>query len=76
MFKKKIKTVVTIEGMHCAHCAGAVTDALKKLDNIGKVRVSLGKMQALITSDVKLDHKKIKKAIEELDFKVIEIIEK
>ena len=76
MFKKKIKTVVTIEGMHCAHCAGVVTEALGNLNNVDKVNVSLAKMQAVITSDVKLDHDKITKAIEELDFKVIDILEK
>lgn len=76
MFKKKIKTVVTIGGMHCGHCAGAVTNALESLDNVKNVKVSLSKMQALITSEEKLDHKEIKKEVEELDFKVIDIIEK
>ena len=76
MFGKKIKTIVSIEGMSCGHCASSVTKALESLDNVKKVSVSLSKKEATIISTEKINKEDIKKVIEELDFKVIDIIEK
>ncbi|MCH5166517.1 MAG: heavy-metal-associated domain-containing protein [Erysipelotrichales bacterium] len=76
MFAKKIKTIVSIEGMSCGHCISSVTKALESLDNVKKVSVSLSKKEASIVSTEKLKKEDITKVIDELDFKVIDIIEK
>ena len=76
MFSKKIKTIVSIEGMSCEHCAKKVESALKSLENVKSIKVFLSKKEAVITSEEKLDFNLIKDAIEELDYKVNDISEK
>lgn len=75
MFKKKIKTIIKIDGMSCIHCANKVKTTLLKIDNIKKVKVDLAKKEATIISNEKLDINKIKEKIEQLDYKVIDIME-
>ena len=41
MFNKKVKKVVTIEGMMCEHCKSKVEKALLELKDVSKVKVSL-----------------------------------
>lgn len=74
--ERKIKTIVSIEGMHCEHCSKKVHDALINLGNIKKVKVDLQKKTATIMSAFGLDKKQIKDAIENLDYKVLNIEEK
>ena len=59
---------ISIEGMHCSHCANAVTKALSKLDNLEKVEVDLENKCAKVQAQDKLDESKIKEIIENLDF--------
>lgn len=61
-------TKIKIDGMSCNHCVMAVTNALKEIDTIESVSVSLEEKTATITSksDISLD--KIKELIEEEGF--------
>jgi Cu2+-exporting ATPase len=72
MFKKN-KKIIKIEGMHCNHCAKCVTDALLKIENVSNVHINLNKKEATVTLKKEVDNDTLKKAIEELDYKVIEI---
>ncbi len=61
-------TKVKIDGMSCNHCVMAVTNALKEIDTVESVSVSLEEKTATITSksDISLD--KVKELIEEEGF--------
>ena len=57
-----IEFIVT--GMTCDHCVNAVTNALKELDGVSDVSVSLEAKSAVVTGSV-IDVAKVIAAIEE-----------
>ena len=73
MFNKKIKKVITIEGMMCDHCKMKVEKTLSELDGVSKVKVSLKDKTATIYSTKSISNDDIKNAISKLDYKVINI---
>ena len=73
MFNKKIKKVITIEGMMCEHCKEKVEKSLLELDNVTKVRVSLKDKTATIYSSVSIPDEDIIDTINKLDYKVMNI---
>lgn len=75
MFGKKIKTVLSIEGMSCEHCANKIKLVLGKISDIKKVKINLEQKQAIIISSEKIDINKVKEQIENLDYKVVNIVE-
>ena len=75
MFSKKIKAVISIEGMSCSHCASKVKTALGEIENIKRVKISLDKKEAIIWSSEKIDRNKVKEKIENLEYKVVNIRE-
>lgn len=75
MFGKKIKTIVKIEGMACDHCANKVKIALLNIENVKSVKINLSKKEAIILSSSKLEKDTLKKIIENLDYKLIDIVE-
>lgn len=75
MFRKKIKKVVTIEGMMCEHCASKVEKSLLEIENVDKVKVNLKEKTATISSLKDINDELIINAINALDYKVINIAE-
>lgn len=75
MFSKKMKTIVKIEGMSCEHCSNKVQNAFMNIDGIKAVKVNLYKKEAIILSSNKLDKDIIKNLIENLDYKLLDIVE-
>lgn len=73
MFNKKIKKVITIEGMMCEHCKAKVEKSLLELDNVTKVKVSLKDKTATIYSSVNIPDEDIIDTINKLDYKVTSI---
>lgn len=73
MFNKKIKKVITIEGMMCEHCKEKVEKLLLKLDGITKVKISLKDKTATIYSSVSISDEDIIDTINKLDYKVTSI---
>ena len=73
MFNKKIKKVITIEGMMCDHCKSKVEKALLELNDVSKVKVNLKDKTATIYSKSSISEKDIINAINKLDYKVINI---
>lgn len=67
---KTMQKVISIEGMHCGHCSGAVTKALKKLEGVNSVEVSLEKKNAVVECDMFVTDETLQKTVEDLDFKV------
>ncbi|MCI5879251.1 MAG: heavy-metal-associated domain-containing protein [Bacillales bacterium] len=73
MFDKKIKKVITIEGMMCSHCQMKVEKSLLELNGVSKVKVNLKDKTATIYSTKIINNDDIKKIITKLDYKVIDI---
>ena len=64
---------VSIEGMSCNHCKMSVEKAVGSIEGVTSVEVSLENKNAIVKSNVELDEDKIKNAIEEEGFKVVDI---
>ena len=64
---------VSIEGMSCNHCKMSVEKAVGNIKGVTSVEVSLENKNAIVKSNVEIDEEKIKNAIEEEGFKVVDI---
>lgn len=73
MFNKRIKKVVTIEGMMCEHCKNKVETSLSSINNVSKVKVNLKDKTATIYSTASINDEDIKKIIKKLDYQIISI---
>jgi copper chaperone len=69
-----MKKTILIEGMSCMHCVKAVKTALQEIDNIKSVEVDLKNKKAVVEGE-NLDNKKIKEAINDEGYEVVDIIE-
>ncbi|HHV25917.1 MAG TPA: heavy-metal-associated domain-containing protein [Tissierellia bacterium] len=67
-----MEKTILIEGMSCGHCVKAVEEALKELDGVKSVVVDLEGKKAVVEGD-NLDDNKIKEAIDEAGYDIIEI---
>jgi copper chaperone len=67
-----MKKTIMIEGMSCNHCTKAVENALKGLNEVSKVEVSLEEKKAVVEGEKLIDDK-LREAIEEEGYKVVEI---
>lgn len=70
---KKIK--ITIGGMHCSGCAANVERIVKKIKGVKDVSVSLMINKCFIEMETETSIGDIKKAIEKLGYKVVNIEE-
>lgn len=68
-----MKKIIYIKGMSCGHCVNHVKEALSELDGVLDVKVSLEDKKAEIEMESEVSNEKIKEAIEELEFKVLDI---
>ena len=68
-----MKKKISIEGMSCQHCVNHVTEALKELEGVDQVEVSLEEKRAIIESAKEIADADIKNAIEEVGYEVVEI---
>lgn len=67
-----MEKIISIEGMSCEHCVKAVTNALKEVDGVEDVRVSLEAKNAVVKGE-NLDENKLKEAVEEAGYDVVSI---
>ncbi len=69
------KTVLLVEGMTCASCAGAIEKRLKKVEGVRSVDIAIkaGKVTVTSKENAAIDPAKAKSAIEEAGYKVITI---
>lgn len=61
---------ITIEGMNCEHCINHVTEALKELNGVVKVEVSLASNNAIIETSQDVKDEEIKSSIDEAGYEV------
>lgn len=64
------KKIITVEGMHCLHCAGSVEKVVCALEGVKDAKVNLDKKicTAKLSGDVSDDA--IKEAVKEIGFEV------
>ena len=66
-----MKTILTIEGMMCEHCAKRVNKAIYSIIGVESVEVDLASKKAVVISeDVSIDE--MKEAVSEVGYKVVE----
>lgn len=70
MFGKSNKKTISIEGMHCEHCAKKVENILSSIEGVSKVKVNLSKNEAIIKSKSIIDNTAIKEVFKDLDFEI------
>lgn len=59
---------IKIKGMSCQHCVQSVTNAIKGIEGITDVTVSLENKEATYTESQPVDTAKIKQAVKEIGF--------
>lgn len=79
MPKKKLagrvigRKTIKISGMHCAHCAVDVANALNQIDGAA-AKVSLKDKSAEVSLDREIDKDELIRAVEKAGFKVVSIL--
>lgn len=68
-----MKKTITVDGMCCDSCTLHVKNALEKLDRGIKAKVKMKKGEVVVKSKNEIDDELIKKAIEDVDYKVVAI---
>ncbi|MFH1270459.1 MAG: heavy metal-associated domain-containing protein [Nanoarchaeota archaeon] len=66
---KKIK--LTIEGMHCAACAGIAEKELRKVPGVKEVSVSVTTNKGFVYAEDSVSEESLKKAVAEAGYKVV-----
>lgn len=68
-----IKTTLKIDGMMCGMCESHVNDCIRSKFNVKKVTSSHSKGETVIISEAPLDSEKLKEAIAETGYKVLDV---
>ncbi len=68
-----MEKTLKIQGMMCAHCEARVKKALEAIDGVTKADVSHEKGNAVVSLSANVDDRILKKAVEDQDYKVVEI---
>ncbi|MBP5514794.1 MAG: SO_0444 family Cu/Zn efflux transporter [Bacteroidaceae bacterium] len=62
------QTVMNVKGMNCSHCAANVERAIRSVEGVEDVSVSLNEKTAKIRG--KFDHEAVKKAVKDLGYEI------
>lgn len=73
MFGNKIIKTIFINGMSCGHCSKRVEDALKSVNGVKSVKVSLEEKKADVILKNDVDNEILKNAVEEVGFEVVNV---
>ena len=65
--------ILKIEGMMCGHCSAHVEKALRELDGVSDVVVSLEEKTAKVTMDKEISDEVFKKLISEEGYEVVSV---
>ena len=71
-----MKTIVTIDGMCCEHCAKRVEDKLSVIDKVISVDVKLKKKIAVIRHREDVSQEEIKKVISDAGYTFVSLEQK
>ena len=67
------KVKLSIDGMHCASCAGNIERSLRKVKGIGKVSVSVMTKKSFVEAEDNVSEEELKKAVARAGYKVSNI---
>jgi Cu2+-exporting ATPase len=70
----KMTKTMKIEGMMCGHCEATVKKALEALDAVDEAVVSHENKTAVLSLNAEISNDVLKKAVEDKDYKVIDIL--
>lgn len=70
---KKIK--LTIEGMHCASCTSNIERALKKINGVKEVSVSVMTKKGFVEAEDNVKTEDVKNVVSKVGYKVVEMEE-
>ena len=68
-----MKKTMKIEGMMCGHCEARVKKCLEALSEVEEATVSHEEGTAVVTLKAEISDEILKKAVEDQDYKVLEI---
>ncbi len=68
-----MKTIVSIEGMCCEHCAKRVENALSAVNGVVSADVKLKKKTAVLRSREALSDEEIKKVVTDAGYTVVSV---
>ncbi|MGI6211265.1 MAG: heavy metal translocating P-type ATPase [Anaerovoracaceae bacterium] len=71
--ESEMEKTIKIEGMMCEHCEATVKKALESLDGVTQADVSHEEGRAVVTLSKDVDDQVMKNAVEEKDYKVLDI---
>ena len=63
-----MKKIIEVNGMHCAHCAASVEQALQKLDGVKKAKADHEANRAVVTFSGDVADEAIREAVEGAGF--------
>lgn len=63
-------TTYSVEGMSCMHCVHHVTMALKDVQGVNDVKVSLSEKTALVNADESVSFEALKAAVEDAGYQL------
>ena len=69
----RMKKVVSIEGMSCGHCTGAVEKALRAVSGVKDVSVDLASKQASVEAESDVTDEQLKNAVTDAGYQVVAI---
>ena len=72
--KFKLKKVIDVEGMTCAHCTAAVAKALESVDGVAIAAASIEKKSAEVALDFSVSDDLLKEAVRKAGYKVGNIL--
>ena len=73
MFGDKIRKTIFINGMSCGHCSKRVEAALKSVNGVKSVKVSLDEKKADVVLKNDIDNDVLKKTVEDVGFEVVNV---
>ena len=73
MFGNKITKTIFINGMSCGHCSKRVEEALKSVNGVKSVKVSLDEKKADIILKNDIENEILKNAVENVGFEVVNV---
>lgn len=73
MFGNKITKTIFINGMSCVHCSKRVEEALKSVNGVKSVKVSLEDKKADIILKNDVDNEILNNAVEDVGFEVVNV---
>lgn len=68
-----LKKIISVDGMHCSHCAGTVEKAISEIEGVIGAKVKLEKNICVAKLSADIDDSAIRTAVKNAGFEVTDI---